>query len=87
MKKIGNSTMLICQNIIDCKQYHNKDCAITWKECSLRKWLNSDFINTAFSKDEQRALLSTELENGAGNISNDKVFYLVMKNILYTVTS
>lgn len=31
----------------------------TWESCSLRQWLNSTFLNAAFSAEEQRRLLTT----------------------------
>ncbi len=34
---------------------------IWWENCSLRKWLNKDFLSTAFSAAEQKNILSTKL--------------------------
>lgn len=34
---------------------------IWWENCSLRKWLNKDFLSTAFSAGEQKNILSTKL--------------------------
>ena len=34
---------------------------IWWENCSLRKWLNKDFLSAAFSADEQKNILSTKL--------------------------
>lgn len=31
-----------------------------WEYCSLRKWLNKDFLNTAFSKEEKTALIEND---------------------------
>lgn len=31
----------------------------TWKECTLRKWLNDDFIDAAFSPEEQKKIQTT----------------------------
>lgn len=46
--------------------YHDtKEVTVTWGECSLRKWLNGAFLTTAFSKDEQAAILTTTVDNGA----------------------
>lgn len=38
---------------LDCKNYHNRAADVTWKDCSLRSWLNSTFYEDAFSKAEQ----------------------------------
>ncbi len=34
---------------------------VWWENCSLRKWLNKDFLSTAFSTAEQKNILSTKL--------------------------
>lgn len=51
---------------IDNILWHN--CAdfkidVTWEECSLRKFLNSDFINLAFNQEEKNKLLLTKNYN------------------------
>ena len=35
----------------------------TWGSSSLRKWLNQDFLNEAFSKYEQKAIVLAEVDN------------------------
>lgn len=55
-----------------------------WENCSLRKWLNEDFINDAFSTDEQSKIQTThvtadknpEIDVNPGNTTTDKVFLL-----------
>ena len=36
----------------------------TWKECTLRKWLNDDFIDAAFSPEEQKKIQTTYVTPG-----------------------
>lgn len=33
----------------------------TWENCSLRKWLNNSFINSAFSSSEQEKIVTTKV--------------------------
>ena len=33
---------------LDNKQYNTSKAYVTWETCTLRKWLNNDFINAAF---------------------------------------
>ena len=72
---------------LDTKPYNTVDTDITWEACSLRRWMNSDFIDAAFSKDEQSAILITEVDNSdaqgcsryiiyGGNNTQDKTFLL-----------
>lgn len=62
----GNKAFLLSTKAIKETEYHNvKEVTVTWGECSLRKWLNSSFLTTAFSKNEQAAILTTTVDNGA----------------------
>ena len=77
-------TLLLSKYSLDCKPYHENSCDITWEECTLRKWINSDFINNAFSEEEQQIIARTRNNNpynptygtSGGNTTEDKVFLL-----------
>ena len=45
----GNEALLISRYGLDCKRYHHERDDITWEDCDLRKWLNCDFLKSAFS--------------------------------------
>ncbi len=78
--------LLLSQYGLEVMPYHTKNEAVTWETCSLRKWLNEDFLNTAFSKEEQKKILLTELENkdndfyyksvDGGNSTKDYIFFI-----------
>ena len=61
--------LLISRYILDIQSYHLslKDVflftAITWENCGLRTWLNTDFLNAAFSDAELGAILLTDVDN------------------------
>ena len=55
--------LLISRYGLDSKPYNELWADMTWEECSLRAWLNDDFIRTAFDNSEQKALLLTEVDN------------------------
>ena len=48
-----------------------------WEESSIRKWLNNDFLNLAFTEEEQERILSSSFDVGRSG-TNDKVFFLSM---------
>ena len=48
--------------VLDKRQFHSQDGYTTWNNCSLRKWLNTDFYNTVFSKAEKMCILKTNLK-------------------------
>lgn len=63
---------------------------ISWENCSLRKSLNSDFINNSFSSEEQKNIILTQNTNKAnkdfystvdGNMTEDKVFLLSIDEV------
>ena len=80
----GNEALLISRYGLDCKQYHHAYDDITWENCDLRKWLNSDFLKSAFSNEESERILVSELKNDnnpklgtlGGNDTKDRIFCL-----------
>ena len=79
-----NRALLLSRYGIDNIKYNKKYEVITWEKCSLRKWLNKEFYNTAFSEDEKNAinksLIVSNDNNETGrdgvNDTKDKVFLL-----------
>lgn len=43
--------------------------SIWWENCSLRKWLNKDFLTKAFSADEQKKILSAKISTSVSTQS------------------
>ena len=83
----GNQSLLISRSALDCRQYNTKYTDVTWESCSLRTWLNGTFLKEAFSAEEQKAILTTKVDNSksqgnsswstsGGNNTEDKVFLL-----------
>ncbi len=76
--------LLITDKLIDCVRYHETDTKVTWETCSLRRWMNSDFINKAFSSSEQMLIVTVTIPNQKsgifglkeGNSTSDKIFAL-----------
>ena len=85
----NGKSLLVTKYVLDCKRYNTKFEDVTWESCSLREWLNDDFLNTAFSADEQKSICSVSLSNpnnqyygtNGGNSTNDKVFALSVDEI------
>ncbi|MBR2570550.1 MAG: hypothetical protein IKE30_00240 [Clostridia bacterium] len=81
----GSRVLLLSRYGLDSKRYNEKAEKITWEQCSLRTWLNEDFLNAAFSAKEQESILLTGVDNGksqgywnteGGNDTQDRVFLL-----------
>ena len=84
LAKEDNKILVISDKALDCQEYNPSWSDVTWETCSLRKWLNNDFINDAFSDDE-KAMIPTvtvsadnnpEHDTDPGNATQDQVFLL-----------
>ncbi|MBO5953654.1 MAG: hypothetical protein J6Q53_06010 [Oscillospiraceae bacterium] len=64
--------------------YHTTAEDITWEHCSLRQWLNSDFISTVFSAEEAAMIPTVTVPadsvpgqiTDSGNPTQDRIFLL-----------
>ncbi|MCR5061505.1 MAG: DUF6273 domain-containing protein [Saccharofermentans sp.] len=78
--------LVISRYILDWQPYNTEMTDVTWETCSIRKWLNEDFINAAFSASEQEQILTVTNTNpgnenpwgiaDGGNDTEDKIFLL-----------
>ena len=84
LAKEKNRVLVISDKALDHQEYNSYRTSGTWETCTLRKWLNNDFINAAFSA-EERAKIPTvtvsadknpEYDTYPGNATKDRVFLL-----------
>ena len=84
LEREGNSLLLISKYALDCKRYNEKSEPVTWETCTLRKWLNEEFLGKAFTKEQQQMIETTAVkaeknpryDTDPGNDTEDKVFLL-----------
>lgn len=85
LEREGNKALVVSRHGLDAKPYHENMEMVTWKNCTLRKWLNGDFLDISFSEAERTAVLVSEVdtsdiqsENGSEEaiITQDRVFLL-----------
>lgn len=87
LSKEKNRVLLISDKALDCKQFNSGFANITWDNCSLRTWLNDDFLKEAFNAKEQAKILTVKVSADAnprfdtdpGKETKDKVFLLSIK--------
>ena len=81
--------LLISKYALERKQYNTIDADVTWETCSLRKWLNTTFIDSAFTYDE-KAMIATvtvsadknpDRSTNPGNTTEDQVFLLSITEV------
>lgn len=84
LDKQEDKALLISKYCLDAKPYNEKYEPVTWETCTLRQWLNGDFIDETFSGAEKALICDTYLQNpdnpeygtDGGNDTTDKVFLL-----------
>lgn len=80
----GAKALLISEYCLDAHAYNTAFVKMTWERCTLRAWLNSDFMNEMFTPEEQAKILSTDVVNDnnpdygtyGGNDTVDKIYLL-----------
>nr|MCR5685462.1 DUF6273 domain-containing protein [Lachnospiraceae bacterium] len=89
----GSELVLISKHLLSCREYHDSESDVTWENCSLRKWLNNDFYNTAFNDSEKKLIKTTTLKNPSnpqygtpgGKDTSDKVYLLSLNELLDSI--
>ena len=97
LDRTRNYALLLSKYIIDNRPYNNSLENVTWENCTLRKWLNSNFINKAFTSDEKQRIEESDVTNHivynnkftsdpsqikGGNDTEDKVFCLSIDEVV-----
>lgn len=71
--------LVISKYVLDDKVYNENYEKVTWETCSLRQWLNNEFINAAFTHDERELIATVMVPDDSadgGNSTQDQVFIL-----------
>ena len=68
LDKTNNNILLISEFLLDIVKYNEDGNAlehadITWEICSLRNYLNNQFLREAFSEDDQKMILTVKNSN------------------------
>ena len=71
-----DTKVLLSEKILDVKKYNDKEAKIDWDKTTLYEYLNSDFVNQYFSKEEKEKLAYTN------DLDNDYVTMLSINNLL-----
>ena len=85
--KENNRVLVISDKALDCQPYNDTYSAVTWETCTLRKWLNDDFFNSAFTDAEKICIPTVTVtadknpkySTYSGKITKDKIFLLSTK--------
>ena len=89
LAKEEDRMLVISRFALDCRPYNTEAGGVTWENCSLRRWLNTDFFDSAFSDDEKGRIETAELpphenpryDTDPGNATVDRVFLLSIREM------
>lgn len=59
----GKMRLLLAKDIVTRRPYHYIVEDATWQTCSLRKWLNEDFLKEAFDLKERMMIVPSKVQN------------------------
>ena len=85
LAKENNRILVISDKALDCQPYNSSYTDVTWENCTLRKWLNNDFVNAAFTAEERAKIPMVTVSadknpkypyTNPGEATKDKVFLL-----------
>lgn len=90
LKSEGDTLFVISDKALDCREYNDKYKKVTWRTCTLRKWLNNTFYETAFLKKEQSAIVAKKVDNlnnqsyntKGGKDTSDKIYLLSIAEVV-----
>ncbi len=82
LKRSPKSLLVISEKGLDAKPYNEKFVDTTWSECTLRHWLNGEFLEQAFSKQEKSLIKMSNLSNNAGSYTSDRISLLSVDEAL-----
>ncbi|MDO4321670.1 MAG: DUF6273 domain-containing protein [Lachnospiraceae bacterium] len=82
LDKQEDRVLILSRYALDCKPFHEtEDWNVTWAECSLRSWLNEDFIDSAFSEEERARIISVTNTTADAPDTQDSVFLLSLDEL------
>lgn len=85
----AGTLFLLTDKNIDTLQYNQKYEIVSWWDCTIRKWLNSDFYQNAFSDSERTLIKPVKLSNPSNDVygtnggfdTDDNVFLLSITDV------
>ena len=67
MDEQDGMVLLLSNEAIDCRMYNDRHESTSWAECDLRQWLNSEFIDIAFTEEEASCIWYSDIVNENNN--------------------
>lgn len=74
LDKTDDAMLLLSRYGLDAKPFHDRYEEVSWEDCSLRKWLNEDFLKEAFTPEEQKKIVKKDP-------ADDRLFFLSIPEV------
>ena len=74
------TALLLADKLLDMQPF-DKNGKNDWEACTLRTWLNSTFLNAAFTEAEQEVIAETELETESAATVTDNIYLLSLEEV------
>ena len=78
LKKAGSTVELMSLNALAAKPFDETGKSASWEKCSLRAWLNGEFLEQAFTEEQRQGIEDTL---NYGKKVSDKVFILSSQEV------
>lgn len=85
LAKEDGRILVISKFGLDYQPFNTERADVTWDTCTLRRWLNSTFINTAFSPEERRMIPVVTIETEK-NIRQNSSFFCPTEDRAFLLT-
>lgn len=53
--------LLLSEFLLDARNFHEEEAEVCWASCDLQRWLNSEFYSQAFSEEEKKYILTSQI--------------------------
>lgn len=81
VKREGTRAMVLSKYALDAMKYSRFDTA-TWESSEIRRWLNDEFLKTAFTQEEEAVIAQRYVDLGKGKRNTqDKVFLMCRQDV------
>ena len=89
LKQTADKAVLLADRMPDTCPFNDIYKDTSWSDCSLRQWLNGEFLSRAFTQQERSAIEETDVKNApnyffgtdCGPDTQDRVFILSNKEV------
>ena len=89
LEEKDGKALIVSLYALDHGQYNETYTNVTWENCTLRAWLNEDFLNAAFSESEKEMIQTVTASadqnplygTSPGNETQDRIFLLSIAEV------